>query len=204
VKITSAFLLVPALLMPFLQPAEVICTLGPATSSYNAYSDQRPTGDAMQLAGRVNTALVGYCRPNCPTVALFRNPSAPNAMVIKAGGQTKIVYKPEFLTSVYDTAGDGGILAILAHQVGHAIDAGARPAWMKSDWTPELRADAWAGCAFAKMNLSKNAVRSAVKTLENHPSASNANWTMRLSALRLGYAQCGGDAGKNTGESGIF
>jgi Zn-dependent protease with chaperone function len=55
----------------------------------------------------------------------------------------KPVYKPDFFTSVYDKYGDGGILAIMAHEVGHAIDRAMPVAWMKTNWTPELRADAW-------------------------------------------------------------
>src|SRR5207249_10975202 len=56
--------------------ARVLCALGSTTSPYNAYLDQRPTGDAMELAGKVNAALLAMCRPNCPTLALFRNSTA--------------------------------------------------------------------------------------------------------------------------------
>jgi hypothetical protein len=171
----------------------VICTLAPNSSSYNAYLDQRPTGDAMELAGKVNAALAPMCRPNCPTLAMFRNSSAPNAMLINDAGRAKILYKPEFFTAVYETYGDGGILAILAHEVGHAIDAGARSSWIKSSWTAELRADAWAGCAVAKMNLSATALKAALTTLSKYPSPSHPDWTVRLPVLRAGYTQCGGD-----------
>ncbi len=103
--------------------AQIICTLGSTPSSYNAYLDQRPTSDAMELAGTVNAALVSMCRPNCPALAMFRNSTAANVMLVTDAGRTKILYKPEFFTSVYESYGDGGILAILAHEVGHAIDA---------------------------------------------------------------------------------
>jgi hypothetical protein len=187
-KVLYSLLLVPAFLAP-----PIICTLGPDSASYNAYLDQRPTGDAMELAGKVNAALVSMCRPNCPTLAMFRNSTAPNAMLITDAGRAKILYKPEFFTSVYETYGDGGILAILAHEVGHVIDAAARVFWIKSGWSPELRADAWAGCAFAKMSLSANALKAGLTTLSKYPSPSHPNWTMRLPVLRLGYTQCGGD-----------
>src|SRR5262249_20964457 len=132
---------------------QVVCALGADSSSYNAYADQRPSGDALELAGRVNAALVSACRPNCPTIAMFRNATAPNAMLIAVtAGQFKILYKPEFFTAVYEKYGDGGILAVLAHEVGHAIDAAAPAPWIKNSWSPELRADAWTGCAIAKMN----------------------------------------------------
>ena len=174
------------------QATEIVCALGPNASSYNAYSDQRPTGDAMQLAGRVNAALVSACRPNCPTVAMFRNPTAPNIMVIKTPGQAKMVYKPEFLTAVYEAYGDGGILAILAHEVGHMVDSNAAPLWMKREWSSELRADAWAGCAFGRMKLTGRPLQAAMTTLSKYPSASHPAWTVRSPVVREGYKQCGG------------
>ena len=176
---------------------QVVCALGHGSSSYNAYLDQRPTADALELAGRVNGALVSACRPNCPTIAMFRNATAANAVLIAVGaGQAKIVYKPEFFTAVYEKSGDSGILAVLAHEVGHAIDDAAPAAWMKTNWTPELRADGWTGCALAKMNLSASQLRASLTTLSNYPSPSHPDWMARLTVLRMGYTQCGGDAGK--------
>src|SRR5215470_9765495 len=130
---------------------EIICSLGPKISSYNAYSDQRPSSDAMQLATPVNAAMAAVCRPNCPRISLFRNPTASNAMLIGSSGQSKIVYNPEFFNRLYEEYGDAGIETILAHELGHAIDATTPVPWVKRDWTPELRADAWTGCALAKL-----------------------------------------------------
>ena len=197
-KTLFSVFIAPVFLLPFTATAQVVCMLGSVNANppYNAYSDQRPTGDAMQLAGQVNAGLVSACRPNCPTVAMFRNATATNAMMIAAGGQAKIVYKPEFFTVVYETYGDAGILAILAHEVGHAIDRSAPASWMKSGWTPELRADAWAGCALARIDLSLNALRSALIAVSKYPSPSHPSWTLRVPALRLGYTHCGGDGAK--------
>src|SRR5262245_36513454 len=97
---------------------EVVCTLGPAASTYNAYSDESSSPDALELAGRVNAALVSSCVPKCPTISMFRNPTASNLMLIASSGQMKLVYKPAFFTSVYETYGDGGILSLIAHEVG--------------------------------------------------------------------------------------
>jgi len=147
----------------------------------------------MELAGKVNAALVSMCRPNCPALAMFRNSTATNVMLITDAGHAKLLYKPGFFTSVYETYGDGGILAILAHEVGHAIDASTRSSWIKSNWSPELRADAWAGCAFAKMNLNASASKAALSTLSKYPSPSHPSWATRLPVVRVGYTQCGGD-----------
>src|SRR3990172_1535873 len=85
---------------------QVICALGSNTGSYNAYSDQRPSPDAMQLARPVNAVMAGVCSPNCPQISMFRNPTAANAMLIASSGKPKIVYKPEFFTTVYEAHGE--------------------------------------------------------------------------------------------------
>ena len=113
-------------------------------------------------------------------------------LIAGAGSQAKIVYKPEFFTAVYEMYGDGGILAILAHEVGHAIDATGTVRWMKPTWTPELRADAWTGCALAKVNLTDRELRAAFGALEKYPSAQHPSWAMRLPVVQAGYMECGG------------
>jgi hypothetical protein len=175
---------------------QILCSLGADTSVYNAYSDERSTPDAMELAGKVNAGLGSICRPNCPTMAMFRNATSPNLMLVVASGQAKIVYKPEFFTTVYEMYGDGGILALIAHEVGHAMDATGTVKWMKPAWNPELRADAWAGCAFAKMNISSRDVHSALNALQKYPAPSHPDWMTRLSALQTGYMECGGDVSR--------
>jgi len=122
-------------------------------------------------------------------------------MLIRGDGRVKLVYKPAFFTNVYDKYGDGGILALMAHEVGHAID-GAMPApWMKTNWTPELRADAWAGCALARMNLTPRTLQAGLNALSKYPSLSHPNWTARIPVLQAGYTQCGGDASKLGGQT---
>src|ERR1700689_1283818 len=76
------YYLLCASLLPFGASAEVICALGSGASSYDAKADQRPTGDAMQLAGRMNAALSPSCSPQCPQIAIFRNPTAANVMLV--------------------------------------------------------------------------------------------------------------------------
>jgi hypothetical protein len=188
------FAFVVSLLFLPLAAAEVICALGPAASSYNAYQDQRPTPDAMELAGKVNAALSPICRPNCPEIAVFRNATAANAMLVVANGDAKIVYAPQFFTSVYDTYGEGAIVALIAHELGHAVDETAPAAWIKRDWPAEVRADAWAACALAKLNLSTRALGETLTALEKYPSPVHPPWTQRLPALRLGFTRCGGDS----------
>ena len=182
--------------LPFGASAEVICALGSSASSYDAKADQRPTGDAMQLAGRMNAALSPTCTPQCPQIAIFRNPTAPNAMLVVTADQAKFVYSPQFFAAVYDKYGDGAIIAIVAHLYGHALNEVHPASWMKSDWTPELRADAWAGCALAKSDLSANDLADALTAVSKYPPAAQSSWPPRVPALRLGYTHCGGDGSK--------
>jgi hypothetical protein len=175
---------------------QILCSLGSRTSTYNASSDERPTPDAMELAGKVNGGLGSICRPNCPMMAMFRNPSAPDLMLIVASGQAKIVYKPDFFTMVYEKYGEGGILALIAHEVGHAIDANGTAKWIKPAWNAELRADAWAGCALAKVSLGARDLRAGLNALQKFPSPAHPDWAIRVPVLRTGYMECGGEASK--------
>jgi hypothetical protein len=150
----------------------------------------------MQLAGQVNASLAPLCRPNCPQIALFRNETAPNATLIAANGDAKIVYAPQFFTAIYEAYGDGAILAVIAHELGHGLDETAPAPWINREWPVEVRADAWAGCALAKATLGARELREALTAVEKYPSPAHPGWSQRLPALRLGYTKCGGDAVK--------
>ena len=132
----------------------VICTVESSADSYDVYADQKPTGDAMELARRVSAALIEACSPNCASLILYRNSSISGATMFANSGRPKMVYSPQFFTAVYEKYGDGGIIAIIAHMLGHAIDGAGPAKWMNSSWMPELRADAWTGCALANADLT--------------------------------------------------
>ncbi len=173
--------------------ADVLCALGPHADSYKPGSDERPSPDVMQLAKRVNTALTPICSPKCPEIAVYRNPTAANAMLIVTSDQAKIVYAPQFFSSVYDSLGDSGIMAIIAHEYGHALAETVAAPWMKTAWTAELRADAWTACTLAKLNLNAKNLNDAVEALSKYPPSTNPAWNSRLAALRIGYVRCGGN-----------
>ena len=185
-----------ALLLPFAAPAQIVCALGPGATAYKPAADQRPSGDAMQLAGRVNAALKTICAANCPETALFRNTTAANAMLVAASGQAKLIYAPQFFSAAYDAYGDGAILGIIAHELGHALDDTMGAVWVKSDWPAELRADAWAGCTVARIDLNASDLQASLSALAKYPPASHSGWKQRLAVLRSGFTQCGGAAGK--------
>ena len=178
-----------ALLMALSANAQVLCTLGSGASTYKQSEDQRPSPDAMDLTNRVNIAAKAVCGNNCPQVVLFRNPTAPNLMLIADAGRAKLVYAPQVFTSIYERHGDAGIVALLAHALGHALDDAIGAAWVDKTWTPELRADAWAGCILAKETVE---IQPALAALSEFPSPAHPHWTVRLSTIRSGYAHCGG------------
>jgi hypothetical protein len=53
--------LIVAFLLALSARGEVVCALGQGASSYKPVSDQRPSPDSMQLAGRVNAAMKAIC-----------------------------------------------------------------------------------------------------------------------------------------------
>jgi hypothetical protein len=182
---------------------QVVCALGPATSAYKASDDQRPTGDAMQLVSRVNAAVKSICASNCPAVAVLRNVTAANAMLVLDSGQAKLVYSPQFFGSVHDGYGDAGIFAVIAHLFGHALDDTLGAAWIQKGWSAELRADSWAGCALAKSDLNATDTAAALGALEKYPAPAHPSWTLRLPAIRAGYTACGGSAARlSSGKAG--
>jgi|SRR5579872_2794782 len=174
----------------------VLCALGPGASSYNPALDQRPTSDAVQLANRVNAAAKTVCKTTCPTIALFRNTTAANLMLMAAGDQGKLVYAPQFLGAVSGSFGDAGVIALIAHAFGHALDDSLGAAWIQSGWSAEQRADAWGGCTLARAGLSVSDTQAALRALEKYPPTPTPNWSVRIPAIRAGYAACGGDATK--------
>jgi len=190
-----AGVLLCALMLPAGAGAEVICAMGPGAGAYNASSDQRPTADAMEMARRMNAAFTPLCSPKCPQIAVFRNTTAANAMLVVTPDQAKFVYAPKFFQTVDDDYGDGAVIAMIAHEFGHALDE-IYPAKFRNAGTPELRADAWAGCALARIELSSNELAETLTGISKYPSPSHPNWSLRSPALRLGYTQCGGEASK--------
>jgi hypothetical protein len=185
-------LLLCAAIFPLAAGTEVLCALGPGAGSYDAKSDERPSADAMELAKRMNAGLAPICTPQCPQIGIYRNPTAPNAMLLVTGDQAKFVYAPRFFSAVYDRYGDGAIIALIGHEFGHALAEVHPVNWIKSDWNIELRADAWAGCALAKSGLSANDLADALAAVAKYPPANSSSWPVRLPALRVGYSECGG------------
>jgi hypothetical protein len=180
------------LLLPLAASAEIVCALGTATSAYKPSSDERPSPDTMQIVRRVDAAYGSICLPRCPEVAMLRNPTAANVMLIATKDDAKLVYSPQFFAGIYGKYGEAGVIALIAHVYGHAMDEATQPTWIPVNWNPELRADAWAGCALAKTSLPPSALTSALTAMAMSPPPSQPVWTARVPSVRLGFTHCGG------------
>jgi hypothetical protein len=148
----------------------------------------------MQLVVRANAAAQTICVSNCPEVVVFRNTTAPKLMLIADAGRAKLVYAPQVFTAVHDRYGDAGIVALVAHALGHALDDALGAAWIDKSWIAESRADSWAGCILAKSSLNRAELRMSLAALADYPSPSHPKWTLRVQAIRAGYTHCGGVA----------
>ena len=189
-KVLCVSLLSVAALLPSRAQAQVLCTLGPATP-YDSLADMPATAAAQSELKKVKSLI---CPKGCGKVFLFANPTAPNAATVNDGsGASKIAYSPSFMNGLKTTYGPIATMAILAHGLGHHLEAtGNRPAWMKAAWDSELRADAWAGCAMAKAELTPSRLQAALLALSTYPSAHHPAWAARRSVITEGYTQCGG------------
>ncbi len=171
--------------------AQVLCTLGTAPAGYESLADMPASASAQADLRKLKAAL---CPKGCGKVLLVANPTAPNVATVTDGqGTSKITYNPKFLASIQADLGPAGTLGVFAHELGHHLEKTANhPSWMETVWDSELRADAWASCALAKVELRPSAVQAAVRALSTYPAATHPEWAARADVLRKGYASCGG------------
>jgi hypothetical protein len=184
-------LLVVAVTLSFGAQAQVLCALGPTTAPYDSMADMPASAAAQADLKKLKSLL---CSKGCGKVFLFANATTPNTSTVTDGaGASKISYSPAFLASVQKTYGPIAVLGILAHELGHHLDAsGTHAGWMKEGWDPELRADAWAGCAMAKAELKPSGLQAALLALSTYPAAAHPEWSERRAVITEGYTQCGG------------
>lgn len=191
-KLLSVSLLSIAGLLPLAAQAQVLCALGPnATPPYDPMADMPASAAAQKELKKVTTLL---CPKGCGKVLLFANATSPNAATVTDGaGVSKIAYRPSFVSSLQTNFGPIATLGIFAHGLGHHLDAtGTRAAWMKEAWDGELRADAWAGCAMAKAELSPSRLQAVLVAMSTYPSTHHPDWSARRAVITEGYTKCGG------------
>jgi hypothetical protein len=171
--------------------AGLMCSLGASPSQqYNPYYDQQPSSRA---SSELNTIYRALCKNGCGNYVLASNSSAPNALAAATGpGQSKIAYNPDFLNQVANQFGGGATFGILAHEFGHHIDFHTTAPWMNNSWSRELKADAWAGCALARVGGNTQQIENALRAIAAYPAPSHPGWQQRHQAVRTGFINCGG------------
>jgi hypothetical protein len=181
---------IAAMMLPLRAQAQVLCALGPATP-YDPMADMPPSAGAKADLTKI-TALL--CPKGCGKVLLFANATTPNTTTVTDGaGVSKIAYSPSFASSVRSNFGPIATFGIFAHDLGHHLDAtGTKPAWMKDSWDAELRADAWAGCAMAKAELTPSRLQAILLAMSTYPSPHHPAWNVRRPVITEGYNHCGG------------
>jgi hypothetical protein len=191
-KLLSVSLLSLAALLPLGAQAQVLCALGSAaTPPYDPMADM-PASDAASKEMKKVKGLL--CPKGCGKVLLFANATSPNAATVTDGaGLSKIAYSPAFVSSLQTNFGPIATLGIFAHGLGHHLDAtGTKAAWMKEAWDAELRADAWAGCAMAKAELTPSRLQAVLLAMSTYPSSHHPDWSARRPVITEGYTKCGG------------
>jgi hypothetical protein len=170
------------------------------TAGYNPAYNRAPTKAAFGYFSQIRTALCSStcgrddaCWSRCKQVGLYRNTTVTNALTAtRAGRGSLVVYSPGFLNMLASRFGRPAAIGVLAHEVGHHVDLLKSANWMSSAWTKELRADAYAGCALAKMRLPKTQMETALRAIATYASPTHPSWKSRLPAVRSGYQRCGG------------
>jgi hypothetical protein len=192
-RVRLVSLLVMAALGALARPAraQLLCALGPLTKPYDATSDAAAPAALQADLKRVRSAV---CPKGCGRILLVVNPTALDVVTATTGlGVSQIAFSPQFLGALRAAYGANAALGILAHELGHHLDAvGDHPSWMKTTWDVEQRADAWAGCALGKTDLKPAALAVVLSAMAAYPPSARPSWTARQPAVESGYAQCTG------------
>jgi hypothetical protein len=173
-----------------------VCSLGTGgTGGYSAGLDAPPEAWAAKLSTKVYNSL---CPGGCGAIGLVQNETAGNAITFSSSSPyvpSKVAYSPSFFSDVKATYGEAAVFGILAHELGHHVDAHvSAPVWFDTSWQKELRADAYAGCALAKAKLSTAQLENVAKVISKYASPTHPAWPDRIDAIEHGFHACGGTA----------
>jgi hypothetical protein len=112
---------------------------------------------------RVRVAMRELCGAHCGSVVLIAEPGVRSAETRPQapGYASFIAYNPRARDCARHP--DASIrFYCMAHEYGHHLDVTMNPAWSSDGWTRELRADALAGCAFARAHVSMDGIQGSL------------------------------------------
>lgn len=116
-----------------------------------------------QLEGaltQVRLAMRDVCGSRCGSVVLLAEPSVRSAETRPQtpGYASFVAYNPAARDCARNP--DAAIrFYCVAHEYGHHLDVTMNPDWSPDGWTRELRADALAGCAFARAHVASDGIQ---------------------------------------------
>lgn len=95
----------------------------------------------------VRANVAELCEPRCGDVVLEASEETAAAEVQRIGnGVSRISYNDRFIAKMLFDYGSSVVYAIVAHEYGHHLDEIP----YGSEWTREVRADSFMGCALAR------------------------------------------------------
>src|SRR5262245_28511961 len=93
-----------------------VCALGVRPTTYKSNFDQTPNTRATEITQRIAEVFAAVCAPKCPTIPIFTNPTAGNALMLASPTSMKFVSSPTFFTAVSARYGDDGVFGLVAHE----------------------------------------------------------------------------------------
>lgn len=157
--------------------------------------DGAPTTVGWRAAGpravaEVDAVLCALGREHAIPVYESDDADALALMEIDNRGRLKsaILYRAAFLHDLDSRLGPWASLSVLAHEVGHHVDAVASPLADVHPWTRELAADRVSGLALARLGASLPEAQAALRVAsEPQGGPSHPTTALRLEAVAAGW-----------------
>ena len=115
-----------------------------------------------------------------------------NAVATKINSDRLIIIDPDFLQTIENTSKDKFTsYLILAHEIGHHLNAHTEQTKNPSPWWNELEADQFAGSVLQKLGISSSTINSVTDLIapEYSQSETHPEWQARMKAAINGYCQ---------------
>lgn len=133
-------------------------------------------------------AALGFAR----TIPVFEADGADALALLEVDGQGRvnaaILYCAAFLHDLDKRAGRWAPLSVLAHEVGHHVEARASPLADIHPWARELAADRVSGVALARLGANLAESQTALRlTAQPNGAPSHPNTALRLKAVEAGW-----------------
>jgi len=144
-----------------------------------------------------NTKVLKIIDDILSTISLQKNfeiyeASVKNAIATNYNNHRLIIIDPTFLTSIETLTKDKYTsYLIIAHEIGHHLNAHIdKPSTLSPFWD-ELEADHFAGAALQKLGIQPNTINNVINLIapQFNPDDTHPEWQARMKAAINGYCQ---------------